>query len=316
MTRYLIKLISRIALGCSCIIAIPLLIGRVLPPEPELLFTASYNLSDLNIYRMSLSRHITMAVTHDPNNDFLPDWSPDGQQIAFVSDRDGYYSIYISDAQGHNTHSLVNASSSNQYNPVWSPDGQYITYINEEKGYGEIMLYDMTTGTAKSLTDSYRTHVNPVWSPDGKNITFVSDLDERWNTKIYSLNVATQIISPILIGSATNPIWSPDGRYLMYISGYEKPNFYLWDNTLSQSSLLYDGDFISNDTPTWSADGHSIIFSAFTTNSNSGLFQLPVDQCLARLPECIPHELTTVLAFYRNPRLKPTQTLSSQSISH
>ncbi len=316
MTRFLIQLITRVSIICICIVVLTLGVGRILPAEPELLFTASYNLSDLNIYRMSLSRHITMAITHDTNNDFLPDWSPDGQHIAFVSDRDGFYNIYISDAQGHDTRSLVDDSGSNQYNPVWSPDGQYITYVNEEKGYGEIMLYDMATGTTKSLTDSYRTHVNPVWSPDGKNITFVSDLDERWNTKIYSLNVATRIISPILIGSATNPIWSPDGRYLLYISGYEKPNLYLWDNTLSQSTLLYTGDFISNDTPAWSADGRSIVFSAFTTNSNSGLFQLPVAECLVQSPDCTPHELTTIPAFYRNPRWKPTQSLSSQSISH
>ncbi len=316
MTRFLLQLIGRLSLVCISIMTVTILIGRNLPAEPELLFTASFNLSDLNIYRTSLQRQMTLAITHNPNNDFLPDWSADGQSIAFVSDRDGYYSIYISDAQGNHTRRLIDDSSDNQYNPVWSPDGQHIAYIKEEKGYGQIMLYDVATGTAQSLTDSYRTHTSPIWSPDGKNITFVSDLDERWNTKIYNLNVATRIISPILVGSATNPIWSPDGRYLLYISGYEKANFYLWDNNLGKSTLLYTGDFISNDTPAWSADGDSIVFSAFTTNSNSGLFQLPIDECLRQSTDCIPHELTIIPAFYRNPHWKPTQSYSSQSISH
>ncbi|MBI1278579.1 MAG: hypothetical protein GC179_10680 [Anaerolineaceae bacterium] len=313
MTRLLLQLVNRIGPGCGLLIVIALTIGRMLPAEPELMFTVSYNLSDLNIYRLSLSRHMSMAVTHHPANDFMPDWSPDGEQVAFVSDRDGHYSIYTANAQGlHSQRLIQTAEDVNQYNPVWSPDGRYIAYIDEQKGYGQIMLYDLTTHTTQQLTDSYRTHVSPVWSPDGQNITFVSDLDERWNTKIYSINIETRIISPILVGSATNPVWSPDGRYLLYISGYEKSNLFLWDNGLGQSTLLYDGDFINSDTPAWSADGRTIVFSAFTTNGNSGIFQIPVDACLARSPECIPQELTDIPAFYRNPRWKPTQSNSSQ----
>lgn len=306
MTRFLLRLMVVVMVSCSGMTAITLLVGYILPAEPELLFSASFDLSDLNIYRLSLQRHMTLTVTHDPNNDFLPDWSPDGQYMAFVSDRDGTYSIYITDAQGHDSQRLVD-DSSNQYSPVWSPDGKSIAYVKEEKGYGQLMLYDMATGSTEQLTDSYRTHISPVWSPDGQSITFVSDLDERWNTKIYSLNIETRIISPILVGSATYPIWSPDGRYLLYTSGYEKTNLFLWDNSLRKSDLLYTGSFIDNDTPAWSADGDSIVFSAFTVNGNSGIFQLPVDACLAQSPACVPQELTVIPAFYRNPRWKPVQ---------
>jgi TolB protein len=110
---------------------------------------------------MSLPRQFTVAVTHDLANDFLPDWSPDGQHIAFVSDRDGNYSIYVTDSQGHDTRRLIE-SNSNQYNPVWSPDSKHIAYIEEEGGYGGVMLYDMATDTTQALTDTYHTHVSPV----------------------------------------------------------------------------------------------------------------------------------------------------------
>ncbi|MBA3874251.1 MAG: PD40 domain-containing protein [Anaerolineae bacterium] len=311
MTRILFGLIGIISLVCTMIILIALGVGRILPPEPELLFTASFNLRDLNIYRMSMSRQLIVPVTSNPANDFLADWSPDGEHIAFVSDRDGSYSIYVSDAQGNNAHRLIE-SSANQYDPVWSPDSRNIAFIEEEGGYGGVLLYDMASGTTQSLTDTYRTHVSPNWSPDGKSVTFVSDLDQRWNTKIYSVDIATHVVSPILVGSASNPVWSPDGRYMLYITGYEKVYFYLWDNTLGQSSLLYDGDFDGNDTPAWSADGRSIIFSAYTTGSNSAIFQLPVAACLARSADCVPTALTTIVAFYRQPHWKPTHSLSSQ----
>ena len=305
MTRFLIQLISRVSLICLLIVLIPFAIGRTLPSERELLFSASFNLNnELNIYRMSMERQITVAVTHNPANDFLPDWSPDGQQIAFVSDRDGNYSIYITDAQGNNTRRLFEESN-NQYNPVWSPDGKHIAYITESGGYGGVMLYDMAAGTIEALTDTFRTHVDPVWKPDGKSVTFVSDLDERWNTKIYSVDIASRVISPIFVGGATNPVWSPDGRYLLYIAGVEKVNLNIWDDLLKKSTVFYTGDFVTNDTPAWSADGQTINYSAFTINGNHGIFQLPVSACLAQSPDCIPQALTSIPALYRSPKWKP-----------
>ncbi len=310
MTRILVRLMSRMSLVCVCITGLAVSVGYMLPPEQEILFTASFNLQDLNIYRMSLQRHFTAAVTHNLANDFLPDWSPDGRYIAFVSDRDGNYAIYVSDAQGHDARRLIETSD-NQYDPVWSPDGQHIAYIDERGGYGGVMLYDMATGATQALTDTYRTHVNPAWSPDGKSVTFISDLDERWNTRIYNVDIINHVISPILVGSGSNPAWSPDGRFLLYSAGYEKVNFYLWDSTSKQSTMLYDGGFVNNDTPAWSADGRTIIYPAFTTNGNSGIFQLSVAECLAQSAACVPQELTSIEAFYRNPRWKPTQSHSN-----
>jgi Tol biopolymer transport system component len=126
------------------------------------------------------------------------------------------------------------------------------------------------------------------------------------------VDVASHIVSPILVGSAVNPVWSPDGHYLLYTTGYERVYLYLWDSTLKKSSMVYDGNFVSNDTPAWSADGRSIIFPAFTTNGNSGIFQLPIAECLAQSSACVPQALTSIPAFYRNPHWKPTQPKSSQ----
>ncbi len=109
----------------------------------------------------------------------------------------------------------------------------------------------------------------------------------------------------ILLGSGVNPVWSPDGRYLLYTTGYENVYLFLWDSTRKQSTLLYGGSFVSNDTSAWSADSRSIIFAALTTNGNYSIFQLPVAECLVQSPDCIPHELTAIPAFYRNPHWKP-----------
>ncbi|MCA0456941.1 MAG: hypothetical protein LCI00_23420 [Chloroflexi bacterium] len=296
------------AVICGGLVGISVLVGRGLPPEREMLFSTSFDLSDLNIYRLNLSRQIlrplTRSLADNPINDFLPEWSPDGQSIVYVSDRDGSYSVYLADAQGSSTRPMT-GDSDNEYAPAWSPDGQSIVYVKEQDGYPQLMLYNVAANTTEQLTDSYRTHVSPVWSPDGASITFVSDLDERWNTKIYSLDMATRVITPLRVGSATDPAWSPDGRYLLYIGGIEKVNFYLWDSTTEQSALLYEGQFLTNDTPDWSADSASIIYAAFINGSDTTIYQLNIAECLAQPAACTPHPLTYRTGFYRTPRWRP-----------
>lgn len=304
MTRYYLRLLCIVTLNFIGITTAALIIGSDMPAEDELLVTASFNSGDLNIYRLSLNRRIVRPLTRSPANDFLPAWSPDGTQIAFVSDREGLYSIYIADAQGSHAHRMTDATT-NEYNPVWSPDGQQVAYINEESGYPQLMVYNLHTKHAERLTNNYRTHVGPTWSPDGRSITFVSDLDERWNTKIYTLDLPSRTVTPIRVGSATDPIWSPDGRYLLYLGGIEKVNFYLWERTTEQSILLYEGNFITNDTPGWSADSQHIVYAAFLTAGDTGIFELDVEECMAAPATCTPRLLTTVPAFYRTPRWKP-----------
>ncbi len=308
MTRFWLRLMLRLIVVSIMIIAGAVTVGRGLPPERELLFSASFKLADLNIYRFNLDRQITRSLTGmvigSPFNDFLPDWSPDGQQVAYVSDRDGSYSIYLADAHGNHTRRMT-TDPTDEYAPTWSPDGRTIVYVNEQNGYPQLMLYDVQTDRVEQVTDNYRTHVSPVWAPDGESITFVSDLDERWNTKIYSLDLATREITPLRVGSATDPVWSPDGRYLLYIGGIEKVNYYLWDSTTEQSALLYEGSFITNDMPDWSADSRSIIYAAFVNGSDTHIYQLDVAECLAAPATCTPQPLTTLAGFYRTPRWRP-----------
>ena len=93
MTRFLLRLMVSLAVICGGLVAITVMVGRGLPPENELLVSASFNLGDLNVYRLNLDRQIirplTSSIEGNPINDFLPEWSPDGQQVAYVSDRDG-----------------------------------------------------------------------------------------------------------------------------------------------------------------------------------------------------------------------------------
>ena len=94
MTRFLIKLISRITLGCACLLLLAFTLGRILPAEAEIVYAATLNQRDFDIFRMAIYRHLVAVITHASGNNIGPVWSPDGQHIALISNREGVYSLY------------------------------------------------------------------------------------------------------------------------------------------------------------------------------------------------------------------------------
>jgi Tol biopolymer transport system component len=65
-------------------------------------------------------------LTDDPGSDIEPAWSPDGTRIAFASNRDGDWDIYVMDADGGNVRRLTGTRGHRDalrgdYDPAWSP---------------------------------------------------------------------------------------------------------------------------------------------------------------------------------------------------
>ena len=69
-----------------------------------------------------------------------PAWSPDRTRIAFTSNRDGSYKIYLMDADGSDQTRLTN-NSADDYGPSWSPDGTQITFISGRDSFGKEEIY-------------------------------------------------------------------------------------------------------------------------------------------------------------------------------
>ena len=65
--------------------------------------------------------------------DYWPAWSPDGKRIAFTSNRDGNYEIYVMNADGTGLRNLTQPPGAGQLR-AWSPDGKRLAFISNRDG--------------------------------------------------------------------------------------------------------------------------------------------------------------------------------------
>jgi ABC-type sugar transport system substrate-binding protein len=156
--------------------------------------------------------------TNHNSEDFDPTWSPDGKQIAFVSNRpiengEGQF-IYIMNSDGSDLRQLTTETDSKF--PDWSHDGKAITYT----AYGDIFVIK-ADGSAPSvnLTSSLVEDTQSTWSNDGNQIAFLSGEDNNWNIFIISADGSNsrQLTDN---GKAYDVTWTIDGRLFTH---YEDP---------------------------------------------------------------------------------------------
>ncbi len=135
--------------------------------------------TSFDIWKMQADGGEPVRVTADVGRwgdslETTPAWSPNGNALAFVSDRDGNREIYVTAADGSNPRRMTRNPANDQF-PTWSPDGTQITFGSDRDGNEEIYSMRASDGggetnlTANPATDRY-----PAWSPDGTKIAFRS----------------------------------------------------------------------------------------------------------------------------------------------
>lgn len=103
---------------------------------------------------------VVKQLTHEGNANFFPAWSPDGQRIAFTSDRGSTVQVWGMDA----------ASGSLIQIPAEAKDSYRIAFAI---GTSQIWMMDADGSNQTQLT-SERANAHPAWSPNGKTIAFSS----------------------------------------------------------------------------------------------------------------------------------------------
>ncbi|MFI5180832.1 MAG: winged helix-turn-helix domain-containing protein [Thermoanaerobaculia bacterium] len=108
-------------------------------------------------------------VTESLGVDRLPPVSPDGAQIAYCSDRDGTFEIYVRQLAPGGREIRITSDGRDNFQPAWSPDGRQIAYAS--RAVPGIWLVPALGGEPRRLTTFGS---RPAWSPDGATLAFQS----------------------------------------------------------------------------------------------------------------------------------------------
>ena len=106
--------------------------------------------------------------------DFNPQISPDGERIAFESDRSGNGEVWVCDRDGRGAVQLTSFADVNAGSPCWSPDGRWNSFDAAPDGNADIYVISADGGSPRRLTTAGSGDTVPSWSRDGKWIYFSS----------------------------------------------------------------------------------------------------------------------------------------------
>ena len=140
---------------------------------------------DANIWRISFAAGAA-APAHRRNQsqsqriaskgmDAKPQYSPDGNYIAFQSERSGDSELWIANSDGSASRQLTRLHAKVSGYPRWSPDGKHIVFHSRPNGYANVYVIDVDTGAYQQLTTGTTNDAAPSWSHDGKWIYFCSE---------------------------------------------------------------------------------------------------------------------------------------------
>lgn len=102
--------------------------------------------------------------------DWFPRWSPDGKQIAFISQRSGFNEAWLIRPDGEGMHQLTRLGT-DVSDLAWSPDSTRLACAVNRQGAFDLVLIDTASGGVATLRKSEGVFSRPNWSPDGSFLT-------------------------------------------------------------------------------------------------------------------------------------------------
>ena len=177
----------------------------------------------IGIWRRDLTHPESPPVEIVPatRSQYDAQYSPDGKQIAFASERSGAQSVWVSSADGSNLVQISNPHDPSG-SPHWSPDGKRIAFDSKFLDHWEIYLADVSEGIPRKLNTNMSDVARPHWSRDGKWIYFMSNEPGRMGAYRCPAEGGDAVeLSKDTVG--VEPQESFDGGMVYFASGFRKP---------------------------------------------------------------------------------------------
>ena len=214
------------------------------------------------IYLMDYDGWNQRPITAHRSLSLTPDWSPDGQLLAYVTYVRGSPGIFVADfARNGEKKALITDGTLNT-SPSFAPDGRRFAFTRSISGSAEIFVADRGGGGLRQLTYSPGIDTSPAWSPSGREIAFTSS--RSGSPQVYVMDSEGANLRRVSTQGSYNDgaAWSPDGTRLVYASRRSGTfNIAITDLVTLETSLITAGRS-SDESPVYSPDGRKIAFAS------------------------------------------------------
>jgi len=203
---------------------------------------------------------VPTQLTSAPGVQAEPALSPDGSQVAFVSDEGGTPHVWLVDASGAATLQLTSGADPD-HDPAWLQDGSAILFTRIRNGRPGVWRVPRLGGVATLLVADA---ADPAVSPDGLRLAFVREVEPSAEPRVFVAPLASveravqRTTDADGLWEHHHPVWSPDGRMLCY-----RAHHALW--TISPDGGKAERLTLDNESarhPVWSSDGKAVYYTS------------------------------------------------------
>jgi len=230
-----------------------------LPPGAPMVYVSQGLGPFDDIFFLSADGTVDSNLTNHLAFDSWPTWAPDGQSIAFESDRgDGFtVGIYRLTIGVAGTGVLSADSTFETGQPAWSPLGTRIAFTSNRDSAGlDLYLMDPNGANVKRLTTDAQSSSQPAWAPSGGQLAFASD--RSGNAEIWVMDTSGTNATNISNNAAADlaPAWSPNGQKIAFMSDRDSQGPAIWVmNANGSSPVRVSSADPPCELPHWTTDG-------------------------------------------------------------
>jgi len=245
----------------------------------SVLFVSNRDGGQNQIYKLDTANGAISKVTQSRGGNSQPAVSPDGKRVAFVSTRDGWPRVFMTNLDGSESVRIGLPEGTIELAPSWSPDGKSISFFSQNATSGEAVLkiVDVATGKALEVKGNGRDKGPnaPTWSADGSRIAFLGKgSQEGSKTEVFVVNRDGSNLLEISTAAGKRakgfPALSPDGRKVVFVVD-QRGIFDLVVANLDGDGNpvnLTNGIGLTHESPRWSPDGKQIVFASTREGSD------------------------------------------------
>lgn len=196
------------------------------------------NRLDIRLIRLE-SGQINTLVGHPQEKNYFPRWSPDSQKLAYLSQKTGFFEIWLLDPKSGQTDQLTHLGK-DVSEIAWSPDGKKLACIINRDGSFELSLLTLETGEMKTLHNTTGVHANLNWTPDHQ-LTFEFETPIQ-PPDIYSFHPEsgqiTQLTFSAIPALVNNHLIMPEVIHYTSQDGLQVPGFLYRPAKMNHAGLV------------------------------------------------------------------------------